>query len=118
MSFIALVGTFAAVLFSPLLAQKVMRLKGGLGKSALVAIVTIGVIQIIGMIAAQLGPLGGILGIMGALAGWYQVVRVVYGTDTASTLVFMFWHLFFQLLLLSLLQLFVQPNVFAWVFPL
>jgi len=117
MPVIALVGTLAAVLLSPWLASRVMRVEGGVGKSALVALVTLGLVQIIGMIAQHLGPLGGILSLMGTLAAWYQVVRIVYGTDTASTIVFMFWHLFFQLLLISLLSLIVSANVW-WVFGL
>ena len=115
MPIIALVGTLAAVLLSPWLASRVMRVEGGVGKSALVALVTLGLIQIIGMLAQHLGPLGGVLSFMGTLAAWYQVVRIVYGTDTTSTIVFMFWHLFFQLLLISILSLVVNANVW-WVF--
>lgn len=112
---LVILGSLLAVLFSPYLAGKVMGLKGGVGKSALVAFVTLGLIQIIGMVATHLGPMGGVLGIMGMLAAWYQVVKVVHGTDPASTLVFMFWHLFFQLLMVSLLSLIISPEVF-WVF--
>lgn len=115
MQFIAILGSLAAVLFSPFLASKIMRLTGGLGKSALVALVTLGLMQIIGMIAGHLGPMGGILGFMGILAAWYQVVKVVYGTDTAETMVFMFWHLFFQILTLSLLSMVVSVARVSWL---
>lgn len=115
MALFALIITLAAVVASPFLAAKIMRLEGGVGKSAIVALVTLGATQIIGMIAQHLGPLGGLLGFMGALAAWYQVVRVVYGTDTAHTMVFMFWHLFFQLLTLSLLAMWMGASRIAWV---
>lgn len=112
---IALVGSLATIVFSPFLASKVMGLRGGVAKGALVGFVTLGVIQIVSMIAQHLGPMGGILGIMGALAAWYQVVKVVHGTDTAGTIVFMFWHLFFQLLCVSLLSLIVGAARISWM---
>ena len=106
--------SLAALVVAPFLASKIMGLKGGLGKSALVAMVTIGLTQIIGMVAQHLGPLGGIIGIMGMIAAWFQVIRVVHGTDTARTIVFMFWQVFFQLLLVSLLLLVFGPESVAW----
>ncbi len=112
---IAIVGSLATIVFSPFLASKVMGLKGGVGKGALVGFVTLGVIQIVGMIAQHAGPLGGIIGIMGALAAWYQVVKVVHGTDTAGTIVFMFWHLFFQLLCVSLLAMLFGAAQISWM---
>lgn len=115
MEIIALIGSLATIVLSPFLASRIMGLAGGVGKGALVGFVTLGVMQIVAMVAQHLGPLGGILGIMGALAGWYQVVKVVYGTDTAKTLVFMFWHLFFQLLCVSLLALIVSPERISWL---
>lgn len=107
--------TFAALILSPHIAAKVMRLEGGLGKAAIVAFVTLGAIQIIAMVAPHLGPFGGILGFMASLATWYQVVKVVYGTDMARTIVFMFWHLFFQILFVSLLALLLGPDRISWV---
>lgn len=107
--------TFAAVVCSPWLAAKMMRLPGGLGRSAIVALVTLGLIQVISMVSQHLGPLGGIVGFMAMLAAWYQVVKVVYGTDTAHTVVFMFWHLFFQVLMISLLALLFDGSRVAWV---
>ncbi len=118
MPVIALVGTLAAVLFSPLLASRVMGKGGGLGKSALVALLSLGLGQIIGMLATKLGPLGGVLGIMGYLAAWYQVVKVIYGTDIAETIVFMFWHMFFQLLGLSLISLVISGYGVTWLWGL
>lgn len=115
MLIVAILGSLAAVLLAPFLASRVMGLKGSIGKGALVGLVTLGLMQIIGMVAQKLGPMGGVLGLMGTLAAWYQVVKVVHGTDTAGTIVFMFWHLFFQLLILSLLALLLTPDVF-WVF--
>jgi hypothetical protein len=112
---IALFASLAAIVFSPVFAARVMGLKSGPGKGALVGFVTLGVTQIIGMLAQHLGPLGGLLGIMGALAGWYQVVKVVHGTDTAQTFVFMFWHLFFQLLTLSLLSMLFGMARVEWI---
>ena len=50
------------------------------------------------------GPLGGILSFMVGLAAWYQVVRVIHNTDTAKTVVFMFWQVFFLLFLISLVN--------------
>jgi hypothetical protein len=112
---IALIGSLATIVVAPFLASRIMGLTGGVGRGALVGFVTLGVIQIVLMIAQHLGPLGGVVGIMGALAGWYQVVKVVHGTDTAKTFVFMFWHLFFQLLAVSLLSLIVSPERISWL---
>lgn len=112
---LAVIVSLSTIVFAPFLASKIMGLKGGLGRGALVGFVTLGVIQIVGLVAQHLGPMGGILGIMGALAAWYQVVKVVHGTDTAETIVFMFWHLFFQLLCVSLLALFIGMSRVAWM---
>ncbi|MCP4501990.1 MAG: hypothetical protein GY822_18690 [Deltaproteobacteria bacterium] len=117
MAFIILAIVLSALITAPLFASKIMGLKGGLGKGALVAFVVLGSNAIIGMVASHLGPLGGILGFMGFLAAWFQVVKVVYGTDSASTFVFMFWHLFFQLLILSLLQLLIGGEAVAFAWP-
>lgn len=115
MALLAILLSLAAIVFSPFFAARLMRLQGGVGKSAIVAFVTLGLTQIIAMVSQHLGPLGGLLGFMAMLAAWYQVVKIVYGTDTAKTIVFMFWHLFFQLLSLSLLALFLGPSRIAWV---
>jgi hypothetical protein len=115
---IVVVLTLSAVIFAPFCASKMMKLNGGLGKSAIVALVTLGLTQIIGMVAQHLGPLGGLLGLMGTLAAWHQVIKVVYGTDLVHTLVFMFWHLFFQLLFISVLAMWVGGAQVGWVFGL
>lgn len=110
--------SLAAIVLAPVAAAKVMGLKGGIGKGALVAFVSLGANAIIAMVASNLGPLGGIVGFMGWIAAWFQIVRVVYGTDTAKTMVFMFWHIFFQLLFISLLQLFLGADGTSWAHPL
>jgi len=112
---IAIIGSLAAILISPWIAARIMGLSGGAARGALVGLVTLGLMQIIGMVAGHLGPMGGIIGIMGMLAAWYQVVKIVHGTDTAGTFVFMFWHLFFQLLILSLVSLVISPDAF-WMY--
>ena len=118
MEIIAILGTLAAIVLSPWAAAKAMSLEGSFGKGALVGFVTLGVTQIIAMVASHLGPMGGILGIMGALAGWYQVVKVVHGTETAQTIVFMFWHIFFQLLFVSLLSMLFSFSAVSWIWGL
>lgn len=114
MTIIAVLLSFASLIVSPALAARLMGLKGGLGKGALVGLVTLGLLQVTGMIAAFLGPLGDLLAIMAFIAGWYQVIKVVHGTDAAHTMVFMFWHLFFVLLAASLLAVIVNPSVVSW----
>lgn len=118
MEIIAVIGTLGAVILSPFAAAKVMGLKSSVGKGALVGFVTLGVTQVIAMIASHLGPMGGILGVMGALAGWYQVIKIVHGTDTAQTMVFMFWHIFFQLLFVSLLSMLFSFSAVSWIWGL
>ena len=94
-----------------------MGLKGGAGKAALVGMISLGLMQIIGLIGQFLGPLGDTLALMGGVAAWFQVVKIVHGTDTAKTVVFMFWHVFFQLLIASLLSLvFTAHDVVGWWF--
>ena len=112
---ITVILSLAAVILAPFLAAKVMGLKGGIGKGALIAFVQAGLTQIIAMVAQHLGPMGDILGIMGGIAAWVQIVKVVHGTDTARTAVFMFWQLFFQMLLISLLFLVFGPEGVSWV---
>ena len=58
--------------------------------------------QIIGLLLGNFGPLE-YLYLLG-LAAWYQVVRVIHNTDTAKTVVFMFWQIFFLLFLISLVN--------------
>ena len=106
--------SLATLVLSPTLAGKAMGLKGGLGKGAVVGFVSLGLMQIVGMVSRFLGPLGDVLAIFGSLAAWYQVVKVVHGTDTAKTIVFMIWQLFFQLLVASLLGLFLGAAAFSW----
>ena len=117
MAIVIALSALSIIVVAPFIAQRVMGLKGGIGKGAMVGFVSLGANIMIGMVAGHLGPLGGIVGIMGYLAAWFQIVKVVHGTDTAQTIVFMFWHLFFQLLLLSLLQLFVGQGYAAWAWP-
>jgi len=117
MPILMLLTVLTALVLAPLLASKVMGLRGGLGKSALIAFISLGGMQIVGMLAQHLGPLGNVLGLMGGIAVWYQVVRIVHGTKTAETIVFIFWHLFFQLLMVSLLSLIFEPSL-AWVWGL
>jgi hypothetical protein len=114
---IAIILSIASLIVAPLFASKAMGLRGGLGKAAMVGLVSLGLMQIIGLIAQYLGPLGDTLSLMGGLAAWYQVVKVVHGTDTAKTVVFMFWQLFFQLLIASVLSLFLgASDVVGWWF--
>src|ERR1041385_2930807 len=107
---IAIIVSLAAFVFSPVVAGKLMGLKGGLGKGALVGLVTLGLLQLTGLVAQFLGPLGDLLSLMVFVAAWFQTVKVVHGTDAARTLVFMFWHLFFVMLSASLLALIINPG--------
>jgi hypothetical protein len=115
MMIIAIVLSLLSLVLAPTLAGKAMGLKGGFGKGALVGLVSLGLMQIIGLLAQYLGPLGDTLALMGGLAAWYQVVKVVHGTDTAKTIVFMFWHMFFMLLTSSLLALLIGGNAVSWL---
>lgn len=118
MTVVAVILSFGSLLVAPALAARMMGLKGGIGKGALVGLLTLGLLQVSGLLASLLGPLGELLSIMAFLAAWYQVVKVVHGTDTASTVVFMFWHLFFVLLATSLLAIILNPSAataaWAW----
>ena len=115
--FLAIILSLLALVLAPTVAARAMGLPGGFGKGALVGLVSLGVMEIIGRVASWLGPLGGILGFMGFLAAWYQVVRIVHGTDTARTIVFMFWHAFFLLLFVSILSMFFgSAATFMWWF--
>ena len=49
--------------------------------------------------------------LMAFVAAWYQVVRVVHGTDAGRTIVFMFLHLFFVMLGASLLAVIIGAYV-------
>jgi hypothetical protein len=111
---IAVILSFASFILSPTIAARLMGLQGGVGKGALVGLVTLGLLQLTGLIASFLGPLGDLLSLMAFVAAWYQVIKVVHGTDPARTLVFMFWHLFFVLLGASLLAVIVNPGVVSW----
>lgn len=114
MTIIAVILSFASFILSPTFAARLMGLKGGVGKGALVGLVTLGLLQLTGLLASFLGPLGDLLSLMAFIAAWYQVVKVVHGTDAAQTIVFMFWHLFFVLLGASLLAVIVNPGAVAW----
>jgi hypothetical protein len=112
---IAIILSIASLIVAPYWASKALGLRGGLGKAAMVGLVSLGLMQIIGMVAQYLGPLGDTLALMGGLAAWFQVVKVVHGTDTAKTAVFMFWQLFFQILIASVLSLFLgTAAVVGW----
>jgi hypothetical protein len=113
---IAILLSLFSLVLSPTLAGKAMGLKGGLGKGALVGFVSLGLMQIIGLTGRFLGPLGDLVALMGGIAAWFQVVKVVHGTDTASTIVFMFWHVFFLVLCSSLLALFFGADSVTWFF--
>jgi len=115
MTVIIVILSLVSLVLSPFLAGKALGLKGSFGKAAMVGFISLGLMQIISMIASYLGPMGDTLALMGGLAAWYQVVKVIHGTDTARTVVFMFWQLFFQFLIASLLSLiFGMSAVVGW----
>jgi hypothetical protein len=115
MLIIAIIASLASLVISPLFAGKALGLKGGMGKAAMVGLLSLGLMQIIGLVAQYLGPLGDLLALMGGVAAWFQVVKVIHGTDIARTVVFMFWQLFFQFLIASLLSLFLgMSHVVGW----
>jgi len=111
---IAILLSLASFLFAPYLAGKLMGLKGGVGKGALIGAICLGMLQLTGLVAQFLGPLGDLLALMAFVACWFQVVKVVHGTDAARTIVFMFWNLFFVLLSASLLAAIINPSVVTW----
>ncbi|MDP2340343.1 MAG: hypothetical protein Q8O67_05255 [Deltaproteobacteria bacterium] len=115
MMVLAILLSLLSLVIAPTFAGKALGLKGGLGKGALVGLVSLGLMQIAGLVAQFLGPLGDMLGLLGGIAAWFQVVKVVHGTDTAKTVVFMFWHLFFLLLMSSLLALFLGTGSVTWM---
>ena len=114
MMIIAILLSLASFLLAPTIAGKVMGLKGGLGKGALIGLITLGCLQLTGLVAQFLGPLGDTLALMVFVAAWFQVVKVVHGTDAARTLVFMFWQLFFVMLAGSLLSIIINPGAVSW----
>lgn len=117
MLIIAIIASLASLVVSPFLAGKALGLKGGPGKAAMVGLISLGLMQIIGMVAEYLGPLGDTIALMGGIAAWFQVVKVIHGTDIARTVVFMFWQLFFQFLIASILSLFLgTAHVVGWWF--
>ena len=118
MLIIAIILSLASFAFSPSLAAKVMRLKGGVGRGVLVGSITLGLYLMTGLVSTFLGPLGDLLAIMLFVAAWYQTVRVVHGTDGARTLAFMFWQLFFVLLIQSLVAWAITPSVAKWFLSL
>ncbi|MBM4282113.1 MAG: hypothetical protein FJ137_15590 [Deltaproteobacteria bacterium] len=116
MAVIVILLSLFSLVFAPTLAGKAMGLKGGLGKGALVGLVSLGLMQVIGMLGRYVGPLGDFVALLGGIAAWFQVVKVVHGTDTANTVVFMFWHLFFLVLSSSLLALLFGAASVGWFF--
>jgi hypothetical protein len=114
MIWIGIVLSVGILVGAPTIAGKALGLKGGFGKGAMVGLLSFGLMQIVSMVAQYLGPFGDLLSIMGGLAAWYQVVRVIHGTDTARTLVFMFWQFFFQILSASLLAMFFGAGSVTW----
>jgi hypothetical protein len=111
---IAILLSLASFLVAPTIAGKLMGLKGGLAKGALIGLITLGMLQLTGLVAQFLGPLGDLLALMVFVAAWFQVVKIVHGTDPARTLVFMFWHLFFVMLGGSLLAIIINPGAVTW----
>ena len=103
--------TIFILITAPYLAAKVMSIKVSWGQAALVGLLSFGFLQVIGLILGNLGPFGGILSFMLGLAAWFQVIRVIHNTDTAKTMVFMFWQVFFMLLLISLINLLAPAEV-------
>jgi hypothetical protein len=114
MQIIVILLSLASFVIAPTAAGKLMGLKGGFAKGALVGIVCLGLLQITGLLAGFLGPLGDLLSLMAFIVAWYQIVRVVHGTDAGRTIVFMFLHLFFVLLAASLLALIIEPSAISW----
>ncbi len=111
---IAVVLSLAAFVLAPTVTAKLMGLHGGVAKGALVGLLCLGLLQMTGLIAQFLGPLGDMLALMAFVCAWYQVVRVIHGTDAGRTMVFMFLHLFFVLLGASLLALIIGPGAVSW----
>ena len=114
MLLIAILLSLASFVAAPTVAARIMGLAGGLGKGALTGLVTLGLLQLTGLVASFLGPLGDLLSLMLFLAAWYQTIKVVYGTDPARTLVFMFWHFFFVLLAASFIAVIIGPSGVSW----
>ena len=116
---IAILLSLASFAVAPALAAQVMRLKGrGVLRGLLVGCVTLGLYLMTGLVSTFLGPLGDLLALMLFIAAWYQVVRVVHGTDGAKTIAFMFWHAFFVLLMQSLVAWIIEPSVARWLIHL
>jgi hypothetical protein len=111
---IAVLLSLASLLLAPTVAGKLMGLTGGLGKGALIGLITLGMLQLTGMVGQFLGPLGDTLAIMAFVAGWFQVVKIIHGTDAGRTIVFMFLHAFFVLLAGSLLAIIINPGAVTW----
>lgn len=111
---LALLGVLASLFVSPFIAGRMMGKGGSIGKSILAGMLVIATAQLIGLFEF-LGPAGAILGIMAWLAAWFQVVKVLYGTDIAETLVFMFWQFFFQVLIASLTMLLLGSFHASWL---
>jgi hypothetical protein len=119
MLIIAIILSLASFALAPSFAAQVMRLKGrGVLRGVLVGSITLGLYLMTGLVSSFLGPLGDLLALMLFLAAWYQVVRVVHGTDGMRTLAFMFWHLFFVLLMQSLVAWIITPSVAKWFLSL
>jgi hypothetical protein len=113
---VAVLLSLLSLIVAPTLAGKAMGLKGGFGRGALVGLVSLGLMQVIGLLGRYLGPLGDLVTLLAGIAAWFQVVKVIHGTDTASTVVFMFWHFFFLVLASSLIALFLGTSAIAWVY--
>ncbi len=107
-----LIFSILVILSAPYLSARVMGIQSSVGKAALLAFPLLGVTNIIGMISSHLGPLGGLLGSMLSIAAWFQLIRIVYKIDHARTFIFMFWHIFFTFLFISLVQLVVSISFF------
>lgn len=103
--------TVFILVMAPFLAAKTMGIKVTAGQAAMVGLLSFGFMQVFALLLGNLGPFGGILSFMLGLAAWFQVIRVIHNTDTAKTMVFMFWQVFFMLLLISLINLLAPAEV-------
>ena len=106
-----LVLTLVILICAPFLAAKTMGIRVSLGQAAMVGLLSFGFMQLIGLLLGNFGPLGGILSFMLGLAAWFQVIRVIHNTETAKTMVFMFWQIFFLLLLISLINVIAPTDI-------
>ena len=106
--------TIFALVAAPYLAARIMKLRASWGNAAFVSVVTVGSSQLIALFTRFLGPFRQPIAWMAFVVAWFQVIRIVYGTDIARTVVFMFWQIFFFLLMLSVFGELVSAS---WISP-